>query len=251
MTEGVTRRSAVHQSLAFLGVYALLGETAAHGRGVSRSVRSWLAQQRDLAKGLADASITQREWSAKIEQLASEVDVAQLMAEARRGEVKLVGTAGANQPVRRQLHFIGADGRPEIQNYEVMLLHFNQGDILPPHMHENSGALHLVTEGEMRVRTFNLVGRADKAAIVTPSVDRRLGVGASKSMTTGVDNIHWFTATTPYATAFNLSFEEHGPGGGARVQQPVDIRDGTRLADGSIQAPFLSWGEATQKYVGL
>lgn len=251
----LTRRELVLPALASFGMYALLGEIAAAAGTGSRTVASWLVRQRELAAALADGGISQTEWSREIEALALDVDLSQLVAEIRRGVYSAMPGAepkrnGHGQPYRRQLRFRAADGTPLVQSYDIMMLEFRPGEFIPPHMHTHSAALHLVTEGTMRVRAYNRIGDENGAALVAPSEDRILAPGSAKAMTTEVDNVHWFTAVTPTASALNIAFLDLGPPGSASTQQPIDLFGGTRNSDGTIRAPFLSWDAALERYAG-
>lgn len=252
----LTRREIVLPALASFAVYALLGETTgAAATNGSRGVASWLARQRELAAALAAGGISQAAWSKEIEQLALDVDLSQLLAEIRRGAYSAMPVAGPKrngpgQPHRRQLRFRAADGTPLAQTYEIMMLEFGPGEFIPPHMHTNSAALHLVTEGSMRVRAYNHLGDENGGAVVMPSEDRVLTAGTAKSMTAEVDNVHWFTTVTTTASALNLAFLGLGPAGSTSTQQPIDIFGGTSRADGSIHAPFLNWDAALDRYAG-
>lgn len=250
----LTRRGLILPSLAFLGAYTLLGESTAVA-GASKSVTVWLTQQDELARGLAAGTIPQAEWARAVGQLASEVDLVQLRAEIRGGEFTAMPATGPqrdgpDQPFRRQVRFRAADGSPMTQPYSVMILNFRSGDLIPPHMHRNSAALHLMLEGTMRVRAYNRIGDEDGAAVIVPSREHVLKTGAGQTMTTEVDNVHWFVATSRTATALNLSFDELGPAGAKAIQQPIDLKAAQRRADGSMRAPFISWDEGVTRYAG-
>jgi hypothetical protein len=248
------RRDVLLSSLTAFAAYALLREAhAAVPNNARMPARRWIARQDELARGLADGSVSQVQWHEAVNGLAREVDTAGLGAEIRRAKLRDTGAPFGHDPVKRFVTFMGEDGKPARVAYGAALFTFTRDSVITPHAHKHMASAHLVIDGKVRIRTFDRIGdrvaEAANAIVVRPTRDEIAGPGHAAAMTTMRDNVHWFAARSETAMTFDVIIDGLDPGEKPYLIQPVDILGGERRRrDGTIRAPILSFAESSARY---
>ena len=209
------------------------------------SARRWIERQQELAHGLRGGLIDQGAWHDEVNRLASEVDVAQLMAESSIGPAN---EPFMRDPVKRRVRFLGDDGRPRKLDYGAATFTFGPESVITPHAHEHMVSAHMVVAGKVRIRTYDRIGREGESLIIRPTADHVGEPGSGAAMTSAHDNVHWFTPVTSAAMTFDVIIDGLDRGSEDYVIQPIDPLRGTHRADGTIVAPIISFEESMTRY---
>jgi hypothetical protein len=226
--------------------YALLAELgSSHATPRTRSTRSWLDRQEELARGLAGGALDSETWRREVESLGREADVERLIAEALPSSA---ARALPTYPARRILHYRDADGRTRLQRYGVVLFQFDRTSVITPHGHRGMQSAHLVVQGRLRARTYDRVAEVPGALVLRPAGDRRLDAGEVSSIGPARENVHWFVPLGERAATFDVLVTGLDPAGPDYQIQPVDPLGGTDLGDGTLRAPFLGFEESARRY---
>lgn len=246
----IHRRQALIAGLAGFTAYALLREARAHTTALDSRLdaKRWIDRQEELAQGLHSGQVAHLAWHDEVNRLAAEVDVAQLMAEAARGRSTQAGRPFMRDPVKRNIHFVDAQGAPRRLTYAAATFTFGPDNVITPHAHKHLATSHMVVDGRVRIRLFDRVADRDGALLIRPTSDIIASVGHAAAMTTEKDNIHWFTPASAHATTFDVIIDGLDPGEEDYLIQPVDPLAGRFLADGTIEAPILTFKESMNRY---
>lgn len=232
--------------LGAFSAYALLAELASSRAAPrTRSTRSWLDRQEELAVGLAAGTLDSESWRRAVEALGREANVERLIAEA------LPSAASRplpTHPARRLLHYRDAQGRPRAQRYAVALFDFDRSSVITPHGHRGVLSAHLVARGALRVRTYDRVADEPDALVLRAATDRHLMPGEVSTIGPARENVHWFVPLTEHAATFDVLVEGLDPQGPRFLLQPVDPLGGTDLGDGTLRAPLLGFEESARRY---
>jgi hypothetical protein len=241
------RRDLLLSILPAFAVVALVREARSAVTEDSRS-RRWILRQDELARGLADGTLSQLEWHDAVNALARDVDVAELSAEFRRADIRNAGNPFGHDPQKRFVKFRNEDGSLLRVSYGAALFDFGRDNVITPHAHQHMASAHMVIEGKVRIRTFDRVSDEDGALIIRPSADLVAEPGYAAAMTTAKDNIHWFAPHSERAMTFDVIVDSLDAGQPDYVIQPVDPLGGEIRADGSIRAPLLTFAQSSARY---
>jgi hypothetical protein len=242
----LTRREGLATILSSFAVYALMSEArAARRRG---SVARWIEEQQTLASDLAAGRIDGTAWSAGVEGLAAQVELEELWAEIARAQVTPASKGSPNDPSKRHVRFLDAQGAPRKLNYGVALFDFAPGNVITPHGHRHMVSAHMVVKGAFRVRNFDRVGDEPGAMLLRPTRDYVAHVGEVSTMCSERDNIHWFVPQGGPATTFDIVISGLDEGAPDYDIKAVDPVRGERLAGGLIRAPIIGFDESSGLY---
>ncbi len=246
----IGRRGLLSAVTASFAAYALLHETRVAGAipAARLTARRWIDRQDELARALAAGSLSQIAWHDKVNRLAAEVDIAQLIAETRRGRIGEAGSPFGHDPVKRSVRFVDDDGMPRKFRYAAAIFAFDAKSVITPHAHRHMASAHMVIEGKVRIRTFDRLHDRDGAIVIRPTADHIASVGSAAAMTSQKDNIHWFVPASARAMTFDVIVDNLDPGENSYVIEPIDPIGGVRQADGSIVAPILTFEESMARY---
>ncbi|HEY3587506.1 MAG TPA: hypothetical protein VGK85_10155 [Myxococcaceae bacterium] len=232
--------------LGAFAAYALLAEIgSSRAARRTRSTRSWLDRQEELALGLAGGTIDSESWRRAVEALGREADVERLVAEALPSPSS---RPLPTHPARRLLHYRDGLGELRIQRYAVALFEFERRSVITPHGHRGMQSAHLVVKGSLRVRTFDRVADEPDALVLRPAADRRLETNEVSTIGPVRENVHWFVPLTERAATFDVVVDGLDPGGPRYLLQPVDPLGGSDLGDGTLRAPLLGFEESARRY---
>jgi hypothetical protein len=245
----LTRRDHLAALLPGILIYALLGEAqAAAPAERGSSAASWIAAQDELARTLAAGEITGPAWCDEVERLGSQVDLEALMAAVRRAPLPLAGRPAGNDPRKRFVNFLDADGTPRRLAYGAALFEFQPHNVITPHGHKHMVSAHMVVAGRFRVRNFDRLRDEENAMVIRPTRDYVARVGDVSTMCSARDNIHWFVPQGGPATTFDVVVSDLDPGQPSYDIKAIDPVRGRRLADGTIAAPIIGFDEASRRY---
>jgi hypothetical protein len=252
MHEGfdLTRREGLTSILPGFLLFALLGEAVAApmpGRRASGMSR-WVDEQDTIARDLASGRIDGRAWAAGVRRLATTIDVEEVMAHLDKAQVTAGGKPNHNDPSKRYVKFLDAEGRPRRLGYGVALFDFEPQNVITPHGHRHMVSAHMVVAGAFRVRNFNRVGDEDGAMVIRPTRDYVARVGQVSTMCSQEDNIHWFVPQGQPGTTFDVVISGLDPGKPDYDIKTIDPVNGRRRPDGTIVAPVIGFDESARRY---
>jgi len=245
---GLDRRGFAGAGLAAFTL-ALLGREVSTAAPQQRMpARDWIERQGELARALKGGQIAPLQWMAEAERLASEIEVAELMAEVNRTQVTQQALLPTNDPRKSSIRFLDADGAPRKLGYGAALFAFEPHNVITPHGHRHMVSSHLVVEGAFRVRNFDRLEDEEGAMIIRPTRDYIAATGQLSAMTPDRDNIHWFVPRGGPAMTFDVIISGIDPGEADYDIEAIDPLGGTMLADGKIRAPKIAFEAASDKY---
>lgn len=244
----LTRREHLAALLPAFAVFALLGEARAQAPRRRDAVARWIVSQDEIARALAAGTMSGRQWALEVERLGQTVDVAELMAEVGRARLIPGGQGSANDPRKRNIRFLDADGTPRRLNYGVALFDFEPHNVITPHGHRHMVSAHMVVAGAFRVRNFDRLRDEGEAMVIRPTRDYVARLGQVSTMCSERDNIHWFVPQGGPATTFDVIVSGLDAGQPDHEIRAIDPIGGERLADGTICAPIMSFAESSRRY---
>lgn len=242
------RRAALRHCAGFFA-FALVAElSAAAAKPASLSGRSWVARQRELARGLQAGQLNQLQWHDAVNSLAKELDLEEMAAELRRARVKDAGVPFGSDPQKRYVTVLDEQGLPVKLGYGLALFDFQATSVITPHAHKHMVSAHLVMDGRVRIRTFDRIRDEDGALVIRPTADVIADPGHTAAMTAAKDNVHWFVPRTSRAMTLDLIIDGLDDGEERYAIQPVDPLGGRRLPNGAIRAPLISFESSMALY---
>lgn len=244
----LTRREHLAALLPAFTVFALLGEARAQAPQRRGAVARWIDSQDEIARALSGGTMTGRQWALEVERLGRTVDVAEVMAEVGRARVTPAPAGSTNDPRKRFVRFLDADGTPRRLNYGVALFDFDPHNVITPHGHKHMVSAHMVVAGAFRVRNFDQLRDDGEAMVIRPTRDYVARLGQVSTMCSERDNIHWFVPQGGPATTFDVVVSGLDAGRPDHEIRAIDPLGGERLADGTIRAPIMSFADSSRRY---
>ena len=251
---GLTRRTHLTGLFAAFTTVALLGETACAQPQRRMAARDWIDRQGELARAFKRGELAPLAWMAEVERLAAEIDVAELMAEIDSAQITAQALPPTNDPHKRSVRFIDADGEPRRLGFGAALFDFTPANVITPHGHRHMASSHLIVDGRFRIRNFDRIGDVGvsggpgEAMIIRPTRDMVAGVGALSAMTSARDNIHWFVPQGGTARTFDVVISGLDAGQPDYAIRAIDPLGGEQRADGTIIAPVIDFETASARY---
>lgn len=244
----VSRRSLLQNGSCF-AVYALVAELAlANGKPRGLPARRWLALQTELAQGLARGAIDQVSWHRGVNELSAQVDLESLAHELRRARIKDAAPPFGHDPQKRFVTILGEAEQAIKLGYGLAIFDFGPDSVITPHAHRNMASAHMVVDGIVRVRTFDRIKDEKDFLVLRPTQDVLAEPGHATAMTTQKDNVHWFAPRSQRAMTIDVIIDGLEKGQDRYRIEPVDPLRGTRLPDGDIRAPMISFERSMQLY---
>jgi hypothetical protein len=241
-------RRAVLGGLGAFATLALVREVRGATRPRRTAAARWVDRQQEIAQALAAGQIAPRRWMEDVEALAREVDVAELMAYADRQQVRDAPAASNNDPHKRYVRFLDAEGQPRRLAYGVAFFDFGATNVVTPHGHRHMASAHLVVAGRFRIRNYDRIGDEEGAMLIRPTRDYIWQVGDVSTMSSQRDNIHWFVPRGGPARTFDVVVSDLDPGMPSYEIRAIDPYGGEQRADGVIRAPILGFDAAAARY---
>jgi len=244
---GVARRRWLAGMSSF-AVYAFLSEAGRAFGGESGTASHWVGRQAEIALALKHGELRPAAWMDEVERLARETDRAELMAMVHASRITPAPAGGSNDPRKRFVEFLDAEGRPRRLPYGAALFAFAPDNVVTPHGHRHMASAHLVVEGRFRVRTFDRVGDEPHAMLIRPREDAIVAAGGISTMSSERNNIHWFVPQGGPATTFDVIVTGLDSGAPDYEIQAVDPMGGERRAGAVIAAPIIDFERAGRLY---
>ena len=210
--------------------------------------RRWIEGQQAIAEALASGRLSGLAWARAVERLAAEIDVAELIALIHRSRLEAAPAGGTNDPAKRFVRFLDAEGRPRRLAYGAALFDFAPADVITPHGHRHMVSAHLVMAGAVRIRNFDRLGDAPGAMRLRPTRDYVARRGHVSTMCAERDNVHWFVPQGGPAATFDIIVSGLDGGAPDHLVEAVDPLHARREADGTIIAPIIGFAEASHLY---
>lgn len=236
---------------AFLSAF-LLAALAREARALvprrETGARRWIDGQQAIAEALAAGRISGLAWAGEVERLAAEIDLAELTALVSRARIEPAPAGATNDPAKRYVRFLDADGRPRRLAYGAALFDFAPQNVITPHGHRHMVSAHLVVAGAFRVRNFDRVGDEAGAMRLRPTRDHVARRGQVSTMCAERDNVHWFVPQGGPATTFDVVVSGLDAGAPDHVIEAVDPLHARQEPDGTIVAPIIGFAEASRLY---
>jgi hypothetical protein len=245
---GLTRRSQMTGMFAAFVTVAFAGEVSAAKPARRMAARDWIDRQDELGRSLKSGQISPKSWMVEVERLAREIDVAELMAEVNAAKLTAAALPTTNDPRKRSVRFIDANGQPKRLAYAAALFDFSPENVITPHGHRNMVSSHLIVGGKFRIRNFDRLRDEGDAMVIRQTRDRVASVGTLSAMSSDRDNIHWFVPQGGPARTFDVILSGLDRNQPDYDIQAVDPLGGKRLRDGSIVAPIMTFEAASAKY---
>ena len=245
---GLSRRTVASGGLAALTSYLLLSGVAQAAPRRPFAARRWIERQGELARTLKRGELKPAAWMREVESLASEIDIAQLMAELDKAQVTQLAQPTTNDPRKSTIRFLDASGNPRKLGFGSALFDFAPENVITPHGHRNMVSSHLVVEGNFRVRNFDRLRDEDGAMIIRPTRDYKAGVGKLSAMSSDRDNIHWFVPQGGGAKTFDVIISGIDEALPPYEIEAIDPLGGKLRSDGTIKAAKMSFEAASRKY---
>jgi peptidoglycan/xylan/chitin deacetylase (PgdA/CDA1 family) len=202
-----TRRrfqSDLAKAIAAATLAALVRPSAARARGLGREVRDAIALLQDSNARLRRGTVDAAAWQADVEIVLASVPLAELVAALDLTRARERLRLPSDRAGSRALRVPAVGRRGGAGRVDAALFGFREGRAIPPHAHNNVAAVHLVLDGELRVRTFDRVRDEDRALVLAPRRDVLLGRGDVLSVSDDVENAHWLSAVSPRAHTFDI-----------------------------------------------
>lgn len=245
----IANRRTLLSACAAFPVYALVAELAL-AQSVPRSLpaRRWLSLQSELARGLAQRTLSDAAWHRGVTELSAQVDLESLAHELRRARIRDAGAPFRHDPTKRFVTVLDNEERPVRLGYGLALFDFGPDSVITPHAHRFMASAHMVVDGLVRLRTFDRIGDEGNAIVMRPTQDVLAEPGHAAAMTTAKDNVHWFAPRSARAMTIDVIVDGLEPGQERYLIEPVDPLRATRLPNGSLRAPLLTFDASMALY---
>jgi hypothetical protein len=236
-------------SFPAFAIFALLREVRAAGPPAAAG--RWVRRQSELALALQHGELPPGAWMDEVERLARETDLEELMAAVRASRLTPAPSGAANDPAKRYVRFLDAEGRPQSLPYGVALFDFDPENVITPHGHKHMASAHLVVDGRFRVRTFDRVRDEPGAMVIRPREDRIARVGEISTMSSERGNVHWFVPQGGRAATFDVIVTGLDAGAPDYDIKAIDPLRAERREEGLIAAPIIGFEHASRVYTHL
>jgi|GEM_PF-147493 len=247
-----TRREFNRGLLQSLGTFALLKlifKTDALAGAVAPVADRWLKGVHEMAGDLRARRITQVQWQQMVERLFARVELKELLRFVDFARVAEGMTIPEREAGTERVRLPALDWLPEERGWGMQIFALRKGAAVTPHGHHNMVSMHLVLQGEMRVRHFERIRDEPQHVVMRPSIDRVSAAGDSTTISDDRDNIHWLRALSETAFTLDVVVSRLNPdlGYAQRIVQ-VDPARGEKLGGGLVRARIIGHEESLAVY---
>jgi hypothetical protein len=106
-------------------------------------------------------------------------------------------------------------------------------------------SMHVIVEGEVRLRQYDRMRDEAEHLVLRPCADRRCGPGDTTAISATHGNVHWFQGLRD---AYALIVAAYDLGGEPTARDYVDPDAAEPLGDGTLRTPRLDAAEAYRRY---
>ncbi len=244
------RRGFGKKVLGSLLTYSML-ETVLASEALADTVKpiaaKWLADVNQMSVELKGAKLKQLEWQKQVEQLFSQVNVAEFLSFV--DFEKLIKTVEFRERGEKSFRatFPGVEGLPTDLVFGHQMFALRKGRSVVPHGHNNMATSFLILQGDFEGKHYDRLDETDDHMIIKPTIDQRFGRGDYSTISDHKDNVHWFKATSGPGFIFNIHVLNVDPEIKRSGRVYVDP-DGEKLSGGRIKAEKLKSAEAFRRY---
>lgn len=248
----LTRREFSRGFLQSLGTFALLKllfKTDALAKAVTPVTDEWLKKVHALAGDLRGRKITQVQWQQLTEQLFSRIELKELLRFVDFARLAQRMRIPDNEAATERVEMPKLSWLPEERGWGMQIFALRKGAAVTPHGHHNMVSMHMILQGRMRMRHFDLMRSEPQHVVIQPSIDRVAVPGDATTISDDKDNVHWLTALSETAFTLDLVVSRLDPHlGYAQRITHVDPVGGEKLAGGLIRAKVISYQESLRLY---
>ncbi|MGI9468762.1 MAG: hypothetical protein ACR2OA_16710 [Rubripirellula sp.] len=244
------RRGFGKQVLGSLLTYSML-ETVLSSGALADNVKpiaaKWLADVNQMSVELKGAKLKQLAWQKQVEQLFSQVNVAEFLSFV--DFEKLIQTVEFRERGEKSFRatFPKVEGLPTDLVFGHQMFALQKGRSVVPHGHNNMATSFLILQGDFEGKHYDRLDETDDHMIIKPTIDQRFGRGDYSTVSDHKDNVHWFKATSGPGFIFNIHVLNVDPKIKRSGRVYVDP-DGEKLSGGRIKAEKLKSAEAFRRY---
>lgn len=254
----LSRRKFLQQTALGLVTHSLLqaGFTSeAFAAPVRSKLERWLLDLNELCGDLKTHSLTPLQWQAKMEELYSGIELAELLKFIDFDLLARGLEFPEDRATVKPVVFPKLEGLPA-RPVRAKIFGMAKGRAIVPHGHNDLVSAHLVIKGRFRVRTFDRVFSGEtpnKSLLIRPSIDASWGGGRLLTMSDEQDNLHWLVAESAEAFTFDvplgsLGFRESYPSQAQYSSMIFVDPTGKANQDGTVTAEIIKPDQAFAKF---
>lgn len=237
------------QSLGSFALLELLFKTDALSRAVTPITDEWLKSVHAMAADLRERRLTQVQWQRLVEQLFARLDLKELLRFVDFAQLERRMSIPKREAATERVQLPELSWLPEERGWGIQIFALRKGAAVTPHGHHNMVSMHMVLQGEMRVRHFERVRDEPQHVVMQPSIDRMSAPGDATTISDDQGNIHWLTAHSETAFTLDVVVSRLNPNlGYAQRIVHVDPARGEKLPGGLIRAKVISYEESLEVY---
>lgn len=235
------------QTLLLAGLVQRSARADALGGTLKSAVRPWLARIEAASAALSSGAVRPRAWQDEIESILGHLDLADFLRSLDFERLAAAARFPAQGEGMQRLFFLEESGRLQPLAFRPFLFTLARGTAVVPHGHHNMATMHMVLDGQARVRHFDRLETTATHMLIRPATDATARPGDVTSVSDEHHNIHWFDALTDRVFMFNIGVYPAQPGTFGE-RDYVDPLGGLPAGEGAIRAPRLTRREAYAKY---
>jgi hypothetical protein len=246
----ISRRSFTAGTLRALFLSSLFQQAARAGAlegSLKWSARPWLRELDEASAALAAGGLAPREWQRTIEDTLGRVELRDFLRSLDFESLARQARFPAQAEGMQRLYFPQEDGRLQPLAFRPYLFTLEKGAAVVPHGHHNMATMHMVLQGEARVRHFDKLEADASHMLIRPAGDVLAQPGDVSSVSDEQHNIHWFQAHSGRVLMFNIGVYQVKPGPFGE-RDYIDPLGGTQESGGLVRAARLARAEAYAKY---
>lgn len=244
------RRDFGTRTLGSLLTFSLL-ETILPSNALADSVKpiaaKWLANLNQMGVDLKGKKLKQTEWQSQVEQLFSQVDLAEFLSYVDFPALTKDMVFRERGEKSFKAKFPQVEGLPTDLVFGHQMFALGKGRSVVPHGHDNMATSFLILQGEFEGKHYDRLEDLAEHMIVKPTIDRKFTPGEYSTVSDHKDNVHWFKATSDKGYIFNIHVLGVDPAVKRSGRVYIDP-DGEKLTGGRIKAEKLKAGEAFKRY---
>lgn len=246
-----TRRAFNRQALGSLATLSLLESLFrldAFADEVKPITSKWLTDLHQLGTDLKGQKLKQTEWQEKVEELYSQVDLADVL--------KLIDFDRLTDGIKFQdsgalslrPQFPEIEGLPKELVFGKQVFALKKDRSVVPHGHNNMATAFLILKGELHGRHYDRVKDEPEHFIIKPTIDRMFKPGECSTVSDFKDNVHWFKAITEPSFIFNIHVMDVNSDNQEPTGRLYLDPNGEALQDDLIRARRIDHEEAHKLY---
>ncbi|MCG2591514.1 hypothetical protein LZ009_01800 [Ramlibacter sp. XY19] len=211
------------------------------------SARLWLRELDEASSALAAGGLAPREWQRAIEDTLGRVVLRDFLRSLDFETLARSARFPAQAEGMQRLYFPQEDGRLQPLAFRPYLFTLEKGVAVVPHGHHNMATMHMVLQGEARVRHFDKLEADASHMLIRPAGDVTAHAGDVSSISDDHHNIHWFQALSGRVLMFNIGVYQVRPGPFGE-RDYIDPLAAAQDTGGLLRAARLARDEAYAKY---